>query len=36
MGSTTVMIGGRPALRVGDVSGCGAPIVMGASTVMIG
>jgi uncharacterized Zn-binding protein involved in type VI secretion len=36
MGSTTVMIGGRPALRMGDMAGCGAPIVMGAPTVMIG
>ena len=36
MGSTTVLIGGRPALRVGDMAGCGAPIVMGAPTVMIG
>ncbi len=36
MGSTTVLIGGRPALRVGDSAGCGAPIVMGAPTVMIG
>jgi uncharacterized Zn-binding protein involved in type VI secretion len=32
----TVMIGGRPALRQGDMSGCGAPIVMGCPTVMIG
>jgi uncharacterized Zn-binding protein involved in type VI secretion len=35
-GSLTVFIGGRPALRVGDVSGCGAPIVSGAMTVLIG
>lgn len=35
-GSTTVYIGGRQALRVGDVSGCGSPIVMGAPTVEIG
>jgi uncharacterized Zn-binding protein involved in type VI secretion len=31
-----VMIGGRPALRLGDIAGCGAPIVNGAPTVMIG
>jgi uncharacterized Zn-binding protein involved in type VI secretion len=36
MGSVTVLIGGRPALRLGDVAGCGAPIVMGATTVVIG
>jgi uncharacterized Zn-binding protein involved in type VI secretion len=35
-GSSKVFIGGRPALRVGDQSGCGAPIVMGAPTVMFG
>jgi uncharacterized Zn-binding protein involved in type VI secretion len=35
-GSATVFIGGRPALRVGDVCGCGAPISFGAGTVMIG
>ena len=34
--ASTVLIGGRPALRVGDMAGCGAPIVMGAPTVMIG
>ena len=28
--------GGRPAARMGDMSGCGAPIVMGAQTVLIG
>lgn len=36
MGSATVFIGGRPALRQGDIAGCGAPIVMGAPTVYIG
>jgi uncharacterized Zn-binding protein involved in type VI secretion len=36
MGSVTVLIGGRPALRLGDVSGCGAPIVSGAFNVLIG
>jgi uncharacterized Zn-binding protein involved in type VI secretion len=35
-GSATVLIGGRPAVRVGDLSGCGAPVVTGALTVMIG
>ena len=35
-GSMTVRIGGRPALRMGDLSGCGAPIVAGAPTVQIG
>jgi uncharacterized Zn-binding protein involved in type VI secretion len=31
-----VLIGGRPALRMGDKSGCGAPIILGAFTVIIG
>ena len=35
-GSVTVLIGGRPALRVGDVSSCGAAILSGAPTVLIG
>jgi uncharacterized Zn-binding protein involved in type VI secretion len=35
-GSTTVLIGGRAALRVSDVSGCGASIVSGEFTVLIG
>jgi uncharacterized Zn-binding protein involved in type VI secretion len=35
-GSATVLIGGRPAARVGDMSGCGAPIVMGMLTVEVG
>ena len=35
-GSVTVNIGGRPALRAGDLSSCGAVIVGGAPTVMIG
>ena len=35
-GSPTVFIGGRPALRVGDLSACGAPILLGATTVLIG
>jgi uncharacterized Zn-binding protein involved in type VI secretion len=36
VGSTTVLIGGLPALRMGDMAGCGAPIVAGAPTVLIG
>ena len=38
-GSTTVLIGGRPAARVGDINsetGSSATIVTGASTVIIG
>jgi uncharacterized Zn-binding protein involved in type VI secretion len=35
-GSATVMVGGRPVARVGDTAGCGAPIVVGAFTVLIG
>ena len=35
-GSATVLIGGSPALRMGDTSGCGAPILMGSLNVMIG
>ena len=36
MGSATVMIGGRPALRVGDVCLCGASAAVGSPTVIIG
>jgi uncharacterized Zn-binding protein involved in type VI secretion len=36
IGCQTVLIGGRPALRVGDTAGCGAPIVAGAPDVLIG
>ena len=36
MGSFTVLIGGMPAARMGDMSACGAPIVLGAPTVLIG
>jgi len=36
MGSTTVMIAGRPALRVGDTCLCGASAAVGSPTVMIG
>ena len=35
-GSTTVLIGGRPALRMFAVSPCGAAIVTGATTVILG
>jgi uncharacterized Zn-binding protein involved in type VI secretion len=34
--STSVLIGGKGAARVGDLSGCGAPILMGCATVLIG
>jgi uncharacterized Zn-binding protein involved in type VI secretion len=36
MGSTTVMIGGKPAARMGDTTAHGGSIVMGCPTVMIG
>jgi uncharacterized Zn-binding protein involved in type VI secretion len=36
MGSATVLIGGKQALRVGDVCICGASAAIGAPTVMIG
>jgi uncharacterized Zn-binding protein involved in type VI secretion len=35
-GSATVLIGGRPAARMFDMSGCGAPIVFGMLLVEIG
>ncbi len=35
-GSATVLIGGRPALRQGDVSANGSVISMGCCTVTIG
>jgi uncharacterized Zn-binding protein involved in type VI secretion len=35
-GSATVMIGGKPAARVGDRTAHGGSIVSGAPTVMIG
>jgi uncharacterized Zn-binding protein involved in type VI secretion len=35
-GSKTVFIGGRPAVRVRDLAGCGASIVKGHLTVLIG
>jgi uncharacterized Zn-binding protein involved in type VI secretion len=36
MGSTTVLIGGQPAARMGDPTGHGGTIVMGCPTVLIG
>jgi len=36
MGSTSVMIGGKPAIRTGDTCICGAAAVVGEPTVMIG
>ena len=36
MGSTTVFIGGKPALRTGDACGCGASALIGEPTVIIG
>lgn len=35
-GSATVMIGGKPAARMGDTTAHGGSIVLGAFTVMIG
>jgi uncharacterized Zn-binding protein involved in type VI secretion len=35
-GSATVMIGGRPAARIGDSTAHGGTIVLGLTTVMIG
>lgn len=35
-GVPTVLIGGMPASVMGDLTGCGAPIIMGCMTVMIG
>ena len=35
-GSMTVFIGGRQALRLADLSGCGAPVVSGVPNVLIG
>ncbi|WP_332912557.1 PAAR domain-containing protein [Algoriphagus boritolerans] len=35
-GSTTVLIGGTPAVRVGDTCVCGAAAVVGEPTVIIG
>jgi uncharacterized Zn-binding protein involved in type VI secretion len=36
IGSNSVFIAGKPALRVGDHAGCGAEITSGAFTVLIG
>jgi uncharacterized Zn-binding protein involved in type VI secretion len=36
VGSTSVTIGGKPAARVGDQAGCGAEILTGAASVVIG
>lgn len=35
-GSSSVFIGGSPALRQGDLAGCMAPIAIGCPTVLIG
>jgi uncharacterized Zn-binding protein involved in type VI secretion len=35
-GSATVLVQGRPALRAGDTCGCGAAVVVGSPTVVIG
>lgn len=35
-GSASVIVSGRPLLRVGDMAGCGASIIVGATTVMAG
>ena len=35
-GCPTVLIGGLPAARMGDMTACGAPIVFGCATVLIG
>lgn len=35
-GSVTVLISGRPALRAGDSAACGASVVVGEPTVLIG
>jgi uncharacterized Zn-binding protein involved in type VI secretion len=36
LGSFTVLIGGQPAARMGDLTAHGGVIVMGEPTVMIG
>jgi uncharacterized Zn-binding protein involved in type VI secretion len=36
MGSTTVMIGNKPAARMGDPTAHGGVIIKGSTTVMIG
>jgi uncharacterized Zn-binding protein involved in type VI secretion len=36
MGSMTVLIGGKPAARMGDTTAHGGSIVLGCPTVLIG
>jgi uncharacterized Zn-binding protein involved in type VI secretion len=36
MGSATVLMGGRPAARMGDMTAHGGSIVIGAPTVLVG
>jgi uncharacterized Zn-binding protein involved in type VI secretion len=36
MGSTTVLLGGKPAARMGDPTAHGGKIVLGAPTVLFG
>jgi len=36
MGSATVMFGGKPAARLGDITAHGGSIIAGDPTVMIG
>lgn len=36
VGSTTVFIGGKPAIRVGDTCICGAASIVGAPSIQIG
>jgi uncharacterized Zn-binding protein involved in type VI secretion len=36
LGSFTVMIGGQPAARMGDMTAHGGTVVMGLPTVLIG
>jgi uncharacterized Zn-binding protein involved in type VI secretion len=36
VGSATVLAGGKPLVRVGDTTACGAAVVAGAPTVMAG
>jgi uncharacterized Zn-binding protein involved in type VI secretion len=36
MGSLTVLAGGKPMARMGDIAGCGAPIIMGCPLVEVG
>lgn len=35
-GSATVMIGGKPSVRIGDTTSHGGSVVMGAPTVIVG